>query len=267
MLESIKGISTATKHNFYAAMAKPGGGKTYFAGTFPKPMLFVEIDSAAGVEPLKKFDDSELSYLNIVGKPGVSILMQVLNLIKELNTTSHKYRTLVIDPYTTIQEDLRTRMIADKNGKPLNFDEHAEILEAMLVLRNKLDELSTKMNVLVNLHVKQNENSDRIDGETDLELIPKLTFNNGKILLEKCDVVVYLTKKVIKVSETENRVGFVGYVGAHPHIDTKMRTKRRMAVNGQWIENLDYEKIQKILDGVVEENAPVVEPKANPFTE
>ena len=40
------------------------------------------------------------------------------------------------------------------------------------------------MVVLVNLHVKQNETTDRLDGELELELIPKLTFNNGKILLE-----------------------------------------------------------------------------------
>lgn len=267
MLESVKGISTVRKHEFYAAMAKPGGGKTFFAGSFPKPILFVEIDSAAGVEPLKNYTDEEIKHINIQSKPGVSILMQLLQLIKELNTEKHEYKTLVIDPYTTVQEDLRAKMSADKGGKSLSFDEHSDILDAMLVLRNRLDELSTKMTILVNLHVKQNENSDRIDGETDLELIPKLTFNNGKILLEKCDVVVYLTKKLIKVSDTENRVGFVGYVGAHPHIDTKIRSKQRMAVNGQWVENLTYDKIKKILEGATEKDAGVKETKINPFTE
>lgn len=267
MLENIKGISEVPKHNFYAAMAKPGGGKTTFAGDFPKPMLFVEIDSAAGVEVLKRYSDDDVKHINITSKPGVSILMQVLQLVKELNTTKHNFKTIVIDPYTTIQEDLRTKLSKDKGGKPLNFDEHAEILGALLTLRDRLDELATKMVVLVNLHVKQNETTDRLDGELELELIPKLTFNNGKILLEKCDVVVYLTKKLVKTSEDTNEVRFVGYVGAHPYIDTKIRAKDKLAVTGQWVENLTYSKIQKIITGAMEETPEIVESKSNPFTE
>ena len=45
MLDTLRGISQEPHNKLTILMGKPGSGKTTVSGTFPKPMLYVAIDT------------------------------------------------------------------------------------------------------------------------------------------------------------------------------------------------------------------------------
>ena len=47
-------------NNLTVIMGKPGSGKTTNVGTYPKPMLYVAIDTDGGGEVLKCYGDNEI---------------------------------------------------------------------------------------------------------------------------------------------------------------------------------------------------------------
>ena len=65
MLELAKGISEEPHNNFIVFMGKPGSGKTTNAGTLPKPMLYISIDTDGGGEVLKGYSDDEVKVISL----------------------------------------------------------------------------------------------------------------------------------------------------------------------------------------------------------
>ena len=62
-------------------------------------------------------------------------------------------------------------------------------------------------------------------------------------------------------------MAFLSYIGAHPNMDTKLRTAGKKIESGLYIEDFTYDKLLEIVNGtqVVEEikKLNVVEPKEN----
>jgi hypothetical protein len=96
-------------------------------------------------------------------------------------------------------------------------------------------------------------------------IIPKMSYNNGNLLLERASAVVYCARKTIINDDNTRRVAFLSYIGAHPNIDTKLRTAGKKIESGLYIEDFTYDKLQEIINGtkVVEEikKLNVVEPQ------
>ena len=96
-------------------------------------------------------------------------------------------------------------------------------------------------------------------------IIPKMSYNNGNVLLERASAVIYCARKTIINEDGSRRVAFLSYVGAHPNMDTKLRTAGKKIESGLYIEDFTYDKLQEIINGekVVEkmEKLNVVEPK------
>ena len=271
LLELAKGISLEQHNRLTIFNGKPGSGKTTTAGTFPKPMLYVALDSDGGGEVLKCYGDDEVKILtlkaDVPGTPGAKHLqLKVMELLQELKGP-HPYKSVVFDAYSSIEENV-VNFSEKIKGKKLNLDERGTVATLMLNLRNELVELSRGdvEYVCIN-HVKTKQCVDSTTGETTEMIIPKMSYNNGNILLERASAVIYSVRRTVVNEDGTRTVKFLNYVGAHPNMDTKLRTHGKMSTTGMYVENLTYEKLQELMKGEkpIEQTINVVESQNNPF--
>lgn len=270
MLDTLRGISQEPHNKLTILMGKPGSGKTTVSGTFPKPMLYVAIDTDGGGEVLKSYSDDEIKVLHITSDvPGTKdakhVQAKLMDLVKELNDTKHNFKTIVIDAYSSVEEGV-VNYLEKVKQKKLNLEERGMIAGMMLNLRNALVDLSRgDVEIVAVCHIKDKESTDNTTGEKSIMIIPKMSYNNGNLLLERASAVVYCARKTIINEDNSRRVAFLSYIGAHPNMDTKLRTAGKKIESGLYIEDFTYDKLQEIINGtkVVEEMTKlnVVEPK------
>ena len=141
LLDLAKGISQEPHNDFTVIIGKPGSGKTTVAGTYPKPMLYVGIDTDGGGEVLKMYSDDDVRSITLAsdvpGTPNAKhVQTKIMELLTELETTKHPYKTIVIDAYSSIEEGV-VNFIEKAKGKKLSLDERGGIATLMLNLRNK----------------------------------------------------------------------------------------------------------------------------------
>ena len=93
LLDCVKGISSMPYNNLTVIMGKPGSGKTTLAGTYPKPMLYVSIDSDGGGVVLKGYSDDDVKVLTIKPDKTGTIYSKTMTLLRELDAnTKHGYK-------------------------------------------------------------------------------------------------------------------------------------------------------------------------------
>lgn len=121
-----------------------GVGKSTAAASFPKPYF---IDTERGIE-----NDQ---YIRLLQKNGGAVFQtadfdELMKEVKSLLTESHEYKTLVIDPLTTLYNDLLDKS-AIKNGTDFgrHYSEANKQIKHLLNLLLRLD-----MNVIITAHQK-----------------------------------------------------------------------------------------------------------------
>lgn len=154
---ALRGVKpTAIQKRFKAFFyGDAGAGKTTAAIQFPAPYL---IDTEKGAE--------NSQYVKLLNDNGGAIFQTVdfdemVTEIKALLTEKHSYKTLVIDPLTTIYNDLLDKCAArlkaaanDKNATGTEFGRHyGEANKEMKRLMQLLIRLD--MNVIVTSHAKK----------------------------------------------------------------------------------------------------------------
>ncbi len=134
-------IQKRLKALFYGSA---GVGKTTAAISFPKVYL---IDTEKGAE--------NSQYTNVLSKNGgvvfqTSDFNELMNEVKALLTEKHEYKTLVIDPLTTLYNDLLDKS-ALKNGTDFgrHYSDANKQIKHLLNLLLRLD-----MNVIITSHAK-----------------------------------------------------------------------------------------------------------------
>jgi hypothetical protein len=131
-----------------------GVGKTTAAIQFPRPYL---IDTERGAE-----NDQ---YVKLLEKAGGAIFQttdfdELLDEVKALLTTKHEYKTIIIDPLTTVYSDLCEKWAAklakqskDPNSDGMEFQRHRDRADAQVKHLCKLL-LRLDMNVIITSHLK-----------------------------------------------------------------------------------------------------------------
>lgn len=269
MLDLVQGISQEPHNRLTILMGKPGSGKTTVAGTYPKPILYVAVDTDGGGEVLKGYSDTDINVLHVTSDtPGVEgskhVHTKLMELMNELSG-EHPYKTVIIDAYSSIEEGVVNYMEKVKKKK-LSLDERGNVGTLMLNLRNKIVDLSRgDVEYVCVCHIKDKECTDNTTGEKSLMIIPKMSYNNGNLLLERASAVIYCARKTIVNEDNTRRVAFLSYLGAHPNMDTKLRTAGKKIESGLYVEDFTFDKLTDILNGTtkVEEitKLNVVEPK------
>lgn len=275
MLDMVQGISKAPHNAFSVLFGKPGSGKTTIAGTYPKPILYVQIGDDGGGEVLGSYSDDEIKMLllssdKVGDKNSKSILVKILELLEELKQPN-PYKTVVFDTYSAIEES-HIKYLEAVKGKKLTLQERGDVGTAMLTLRDKIIENSQHgVEYLALSHIKEKATTDNTTGEETTMIVPKMSYNNGNSLLEKAYNVMYAAKKTVIEEDGTRSVKFLTYIGAHPNMDTKLRMKDKTKLTrGFYIEDFTYDKLKKLMNGEskVEDlkEVNVVEPN-NPFEE
>ncbi len=131
-----------------------GAGKTTAAINFPRPYL---IDTEKGAE--------NSQYVNILEKKGGAVFQtndfdELIKEVKALLTEKHEYKTLIIDPLTTLYNDLLDKCAnqlksssKEKDATGTEFGRHyGEANKKMKQLLNLL--LRIDMNVIITSHAK-----------------------------------------------------------------------------------------------------------------
>ncbi|HEY2811778.1 MAG TPA: AAA family ATPase [Rhabdochlamydiaceae bacterium] len=136
-----KSVEKRLKALFYGAA---GVGKSTAAASFPRPYF---VDTERGIE-----NDQ---YVRLLQKNGGAVFQtsdfdELMNEVKSLLTEKHEYKTLVIDPLTTLYNDLLDKS-AIKNGTEFgrHYSEANKQIKHLLNLLLRLD-----MNVIITSHAK-----------------------------------------------------------------------------------------------------------------
>jgi len=269
VLDSIKGISEEKPNKTVVFMGVPGSGKTTVAGTFPKPMLYVSIGNDGGGVVLQSYTDDEVKTINLANDKDGTIWVKAGKLLDELKSNT-AFKTVVFDAWTSIQEEMEL-FFTNAKGRKLNFDEWDAIGKTLLNLRDKVIDNSrfTETYYVLICHVKDKDMTDTLTNEVNKNIIPKMTGNNGRILLERPNIVAYCCKRSVRNPDGTLDVKFLTYLGAHPNIDTKFRTAKHIFDGvGTYVENCTFDKIMALADGQMScETLDVVESQRNPFGE
>lgn len=140
---------TAIKKRLKMFVFGPAGvGKTTAAIQFPKPVL---VDTEAGAE-----NDQYVKKLNAVGgiylgpREGATNFETLMELVRDLLSKPHDYRTLVIDPLTVVYNNMLDEQAAITGT---DYGKHKAIpdrkIKALMVLLTRLD-----LNVVITSHQK-----------------------------------------------------------------------------------------------------------------
>lgn len=265
LITPIKNVKT---NNYDVYMGFPGGGKTTTSSSYPKPALLITIDEDGGETVAA--DVVGLSNIRLTADPydKKGCMRSYDKLVAFLDETEllKQYKTIIIDTISGVTKNLENHSKAQK-GKALNFDEYSAIAKLFSDLLDKIIRIGNAHDIkfVLNTHAKMSDVEDGLMGNTTTKIIPAMTKTNGSLLLEKANAVFYSTKKVVEENDIR-KVRFVTYIGAHPNMDTKIRTSNRELSSGGYFEDLTYDKLVAMNTHKAEiKTSLVIEKTANPF--
>lgn len=244
--------------SFNIILGEPGSGKTTLSGTYPSPILYVKLADDGGEKVLEGKTDIDVLqlttdsfFLATKGKQGQRMADKLRELIYELLKTDHKYKTIVVDPFTELGIDMENVMMKLKGGRALSFDDRSGIQSVIHPLFKGLQLLSESMHVVLPCHVKPFENTDTLSEETYFKMLPSFTQSTAKELCKYADMIMYIS---IRAEGGEDELSIkgsthkrIGIVGANPILPTKIRLPQGKSADGKYIENLTYQGIQEFI--------------------
>lgn len=158
--------TTVEKRLKMLLFGKAGVGKTTAAIQFPRPYL---IDTERGAENdqyVKMLEQQGGSYF-FTNDPA-DLIKEVQSLLSE----KHEYRTLVIDPLTTIYADLCEKGMRERGEEFGRYKIPADrMVKHLLALLTRLD-----MNVVVTSHAKNEWKNGQPTGVDTFDCYPKLDY-------------------------------------------------------------------------------------------
>lgn len=242
--DSIKSIGEIDSYLTMLCYGKSGTGKTVFAGTWPKPLLLLDIrekgyESVLDVEgidvlPIEKWEQLEAAYWF-------------------LESRKTKYKSIVIDQLTAMQA-LSMQKIRD--DKDMDADEvisqrsWGQISGLMQTWIYNFRELCGKgYHVLFNAHERlrepQEEDDDRIAPSVGANLMQSATsFVNGAV-----SVIGNTFIREVEGEDKKTQVQFCMRVGPHAYYAAKIRRPISAGAAPGIIVNPTFEKIIKVSRG------------------
>jgi len=217
---------------------KAGVGKTTCAIQFPAPYL---IDTEKGSE--------NAQYVELLEKQGGAVFQttdydELITEIKALLTTKHDYKTLVIDPLTTIYENLIDKA-SEKVGTEFgrHYNEANKYMKRLLNLLLRLD-----MNVIITSHAKNEYGAN-------LAVLGQ-TFDCYKKLDYLFDLVIEIEKRggervgIIKKTRIKTFEEGMQFPFNYQSIAEKYGKDviEREAVSQEFITKAEYQELMHLID-------------------
>lgn len=258
----VRRAGSATKGRAYAIYGRAGTGKTTLSGTFPGRILLLDLndrgdDSVSDVDDLDVMDVSDPDDLD--------------DAYWFLKKNPSKYRTVVIDTVTQLQQMFVERIAERKNSKKkggttkaagdwgtMTKQDWGEVAAEMKTEITRFRDLPMEVVFLAQDRVFGGEDDDE-GGFLEAEVGPRLSPSVNKHLCAAVHVIgnTFLRLKKIKKKTEKNgkekivtteKIVYCLRVGPNPVYTTKVRKPKDIDVP-EYIENPSYDDILEIVNG------------------
>lgn len=227
---------------------RSGTGKTTLGGTFPKPILLIDLgekgtDSVADVKDLKvlRADDWE----------------EFVDIYESLRDTEHGYKSVIIDALPGVQRlaiSEAKRIARKKDSDQSSQRDMGEATRLMNVtLHDYRDLKELGINVAFNAHDRVRESDTDSDDAIAPEVGPNIMPGISKALMGAVDVIgvtfirVEKEKKKLGVA-TKRNVDYCLRVGPHEVYNTKIRVPKGKEIP-ELIIDPTFDKIRSVVKG------------------
>jgi len=235
-------------------MGKPKSAKTTIAGTYPKPMLYVSIGNDGGGRVLSKYGNDEIKVKNlrndfpVNGKIAKTSIEKLASLLADLRKPdADKFKTIVIDTIGAMQDDYKSYMEFQKNGKSISQQEWGDVSKMMLSIKDNMKRFSEEQKVTIVwlTHTNELETYETSGLAKEIRIVPDLTIKTGVKYMKDASNIFYCCRKSVLEPDGSKQVKFLTYIGPHPLMDTGTRDMSLEV--GDFVENFTYDKWQELI--------------------
>ena len=266
-------------HSIDMYMGKPKSGKTLIAASYPKPLLYVSIGNDGGgrVIMTKYRDDVEKGLIKVVnlrndpqigGKIRKTSCERLAELLAELRKPdADKFKTIVIDTFSALQDDYKVYLEVSKGNKALSMPEWGEVAKMVLNLKDNMKRFSEEQKVTFVwiTHTSEQELTETSGLNKEIRIVPDLTIKTGIKCMKDASNIFYCCRKTCLNDKGEKEVKFLTYVGPHPLMDTG--TRDMLLKTGEFVEDFNYDKWQALIKAGVLDETKVLTPEVDTATE
>lgn len=246
-------------HSIDLYMGKPKSGKTLIAGSYPKPLLYVSVGNDGGGRVLftKYRSDVEKGLIKVKnlkndpaigGKIAKTSVEKLATLLAELRKPgADKFKTIVIDTIGSLQDDYKAYLEFNK-GIRLSQQEWGDVAKMVLNIKDNMKRFSEEQQTTFVwlTHTSEQEVYETSGLNKEIRIIPDLTIKSGVKYMKDASNIFYCCRKTVINNNGDKEVKFLTYVGPHPLMDTG--TRDILLQKGDFIENFDYDKWQRLVD-------------------
>lgn len=238
ILDSVKPISDIPEGKLVVVYGRSGSGKTWFGGSFPKPLLLLKVGDDGG-NTIKKVDGI---FVKEVDK------IETLKAALEACLTDKTYKTVFVDTFSLIVNEWKNEKVLEKKKK-MTQQAWGDLLNDTEECIRLAHKVSLKKWVVLSCH----EATDTIDGMED-ELLPDVRASVSKGARTYLEGMANYGIHMIKIQKeierddgnTDLQVKFAAELGANPFYWTKVQVDPSVKIPKRII-NPSYKKLMKIL--------------------
>lgn len=251
-----KAIAVVGKVRSFVLYGPSGTGKTTLAATFPKPLLLLDIRDE-GTDSVSDVDDIECR--------SISSFEEYEDMHAWLLRHPDKFKTVVTDTLSQLQEMVMREMKGDKVGKQIgkgsmtmrDFGEVTSVMKDWIIhYRDLTQEGINPVFIAQDRIFKSDEDDDRGDiGEIAPEVGPALMPSVAKVLNASVSIIGNtLIRERVEIKEVRGkkvkkpRVEYCLRIGPSSVYRTKVRKPRGVEVPS-FIVDPTYDDIMEIIKG------------------
>lgn len=246
-------------HSIDLYMGKPKSGKTFIAGSYPKPLLYISVgndgggrvlamaykdDIAKGLIKVKNLKNDPI----INGKINETSIEKLAKLLAELRKPgADQFKTIVVDTVGALQEDYKSYLEFTKGGQALSQQQWGDVAKMVLNIKDNMKRFSEEkgINMVWCTHTREQELYETSGLNKEIRIIPDLTIQSGVKYMKDASNIFYCCRKTVIEKDGTRVVKFLTYVGPHPLMDTG--TRDILLPVGDFIENFTYDKWQRFV--------------------
>lgn len=265
VVRGIQDVATLEENHAAMFVGPAGTGKTRTAATFPKPILFIDINREKGLKTVQKMKNVKVA--------RVTSWDEFIDLYWWLRE-GQDFKTIVLDQITGLQ-DLCMREVREhfrmEDDEPFQgFKRWGKLSGDMKTWLGNYRELIDFYNVVFIAH--QREFGGEGEGE-DNEITPSISArvlpSIGSYIEGACDIIghnfirMITEKKKGLGKKRERRIEYAMRIGPHPNYVTKIRRPPEAGRLPEFIVDPSYQKLVAIESGEIIKSSTAKKEKVN----
>ena len=237
LLEKAVNIQDLGQRNLWVIYGKSNSGKTHMIGTFPKPLLYVQIG-----------DDGSNTIAGVEGIDAISVSNPVeLKTLADELLKDKKYKTVAVDTFSMVTNEWTDLNVVKKKKRMTQ--------QLWGDLKTDTEELIKSMYKIAKNHIvvlSCHEATDSIEGMEDEitpDVRPSVTKGARTYIEGMANYGIHMTKvsKEVQVGdETKEVIKYAADIGPNPYYWTKFQIDSSIKLPKRII-NPSYDKVMKAI--------------------